>query len=68
MRNVSDKFVEKIKTHILCAVTFFLFETRTVYGIMWKNTVEWGRQQMKIGRMRIACWILKTTNTYVQVV
>jgi hypothetical protein len=23
MRNVSDKFVEKIKTHILCSITFF---------------------------------------------
>ena len=23
MRNVSDKFVVKIKTHILCSVTFF---------------------------------------------
>jgi len=23
MRNVSDKFGEKIKTHILCSVTFF---------------------------------------------
>ena len=23
IRNISDKFVEKIKTHILCSVTFF---------------------------------------------
>jgi len=23
MRNVSDKFVEKIQTHILCSISFF---------------------------------------------
>jgi hypothetical protein len=33
------KVVEKIKTHILCSVTFF-FENRAVYEIMWKNIVE----------------------------
>jgi len=37
MKNVSDKFVEEIKTHILCPITFFL--NRTVYEIMWKSTV-----------------------------
>jgi len=30
MRNVSDKFVEKIKTHILCSVTF-----------LWKSCRLW---------------------------
>ena len=29
------KGVEKIKTHILCSVTFF--ENRAVYEIMWKK-------------------------------
>jgi len=24
MRNISDKFVDEIKTHVLCSVTFFL--------------------------------------------
>jgi hypothetical protein len=28
MRNVSDTFVEKIKTHILCSVTFFRHSCR----------------------------------------
>jgi hypothetical protein len=41
MRNVSDKIVEKIKTHILCS--FFLPESLAVYEIMWKNFVETGR-------------------------
>jgi len=47
MRNVSDKFVEKIKTHILCAINFF-FENRAIYEIMRKDTVEPGRPQMAI--------------------
>jgi len=32
MRNVSDKAVEKIKTHILCSVTFFRKSFR-----LWDN-------------------------------
>jgi len=62
------KVVEKIKTSILCSVTFFLFENRTVYEIMWKNIIEWDRPQLKMWRMRIVCWVTKATNTYIQVV
>ena len=36
--------VEKIKTHILCSVTFL--ESRAVYEKMWKNIVERLRPQM----------------------
>ena len=36
MRNISDKSVKKIKTHILCSVIFF-FENRAVYEIMWEK-------------------------------
>ena len=31
---------------------------------MWKSTVEADRPQMKIGLMRIECWILKATSTH----
>jgi len=31
---------------------------------MWKNTVQPERLQMKIWLMRIASWILNTTNTH----
>ena len=31
---------------------------------MWKNILEPGRPQKKIGCMRFACWILKVTNTH----
>jgi hypothetical protein len=38
MRNVLEKIVDKIKTHVLCSVTFF--ENHAVYEIMSKNLVE----------------------------
>jgi hypothetical protein len=37
MRNVSDKFVEKIKTHILCSITFFPRIVR-----LWDNVEKYG--------------------------
>jgi len=55
------KVVAKIKTHILCSVTFF---NRAIYEIMWKNIVEQDMPQMTIWRMLIACWIPKATNTH----
>jgi hypothetical protein len=42
------EFVEKIKTHILCSVTFFFLENRAVYEIMWKNIVEPDRPQVTL--------------------
>jgi len=63
MRNVSDKFVEKIKTHIFHSVTFFS-ENRAVCEIMWEKIVERGRTQKAIWRMRIACWMTKSTHTH----
>jgi len=40
---------------------FFFFENFAVYDIMCKNVVQPGRSQLKIWRMRIACWIPKAT-------
>jgi hypothetical protein len=57
------KVLEKIEIHVLCSV-FFFSENRAVYEIMWKNTVQPGRPQMTVLRMRIACWIPKATNTH----
>jgi len=56
------KVVENIKTHILCSVT--IFENRAVYEIKCKNTVEPGKPQMTVWRMRIICWIPEATNTH----
>jgi len=53
------KVVEKIKTHILCSVTFFKkIENRAVYEIMWKNFVE--REQATDGNMAHAHCMLYT--------
>ena len=43
---------------------FSFFENSAVYEIMWKNFVERCMPQMKIWRMRAACWIPKATNTH----
>jgi hypothetical protein len=48
----------------LCPITFSFFENHAVYETMWKNTVQPGKPQMSIWRMRIACWIPKATNTH----
>jgi len=41
------KVEEKIKTYILCPITFFP-ENRVAYGVMWKNKVKPDRPQMAI--------------------
>jgi hypothetical protein len=48
MINISDKVVEKIKTHVLCSINFFFSENRAVYDIMWKNMIEPDRPQMTV--------------------
>jgi len=71
------KFVEKIKTHILCSITFFFskivrFMTECEYTHTHTHThiyiyiyiVVPGRSQTTISCMRIACWITKATNTH----
>jgi hypothetical protein len=44
MRNVPDKSIEKLKTHILYSITFS--ENIIVYEIMSKNVVETEGPQM----------------------
>ena len=58
---LQTKFADKIETKILCSITFA--ESRSIYEIMWKNTVGRDRPQMTIWRMRIACCIIKATDT-----
>jgi len=62
MKNV-NKFVEKIKTHILCSITFIL-KNHAIYEVMWKDIVEPDMPQMTIWHMHFTCWILKATNTH----
>jgi len=58
-----SKVVKKIKTHILCSVTFFFFNC-AIYGIMWRNTLESGRPQIKIWCLCIAYLLTMATNTH----
>jgi hypothetical protein len=60
---VQTKVAEKIKTHILCSVTFF-YENHAFCDITWKNIVQPVRPQMTIWRMFIAGLISKATNTH----
>jgi hypothetical protein len=65
MRNFSDKICrENQETHFM--INNFIFESRAVYEIAWKNTVETDRPQVTVRRRLIACWITKTTNTHLE--
>jgi hypothetical protein len=46
MRNLSDKFVDGTKTHILCSKCFS--ENRSFYEIMWKNMLDPEWSQMTV--------------------
>jgi len=62
MRTVTtDKqCMENQNTHVM----FDSFsENHAVYDLKWNNIVEPGRPQMRVRRIRIACWISKATNT-----
>jgi hypothetical protein len=72
MRNISDKLVQKMKTHILYSVNFS--GNCAVCDIMWKNVVRTDRQATNDNttrRVQFACWItwsqkhtLRVCNTY----
>jgi hypothetical protein len=58
------KVVQKIKTHILCSITF----SRKSYRL-WDNVENYGRARQAtddniIRRMRFACWITKARETH----
>jgi hypothetical protein len=58
------KFVEKIRTHILCSITSVLKSCH-----LWDNVQNYGtareiKGDSKIRRMRNACWITKATDTH----
>jgi hypothetical protein len=49
------KVVEKIKTSILCSITFS--ENRAVYDIVWRNIVEPDRPQMTLVIQHALCML-----------
>ena len=56
------KVVEKIKTRILCSMTFI--ENRALYDITRKSIVEPERSHMTVWRMSIASCVPKATDTH----
>jgi hypothetical protein len=64
MVNVLIKVVEKIKTHILCSITFFP-ENYVIYDI---TSTIWRSQEAtdnKIRRLHLAFWLSKATRMQV---
>ena len=68
MRNMSDGFVEKIKTHFMCNDLSPPPHPLPPPKNPWRNTVEPYRSQMTAQHMHITCWICKATNTHLEYV
>jgi hypothetical protein len=66
MRNISGKSFRENKTNFIFNNVFS--ENLVAYEIKRKNTVEPGRPQMTIRRMRIASWIRKATGKHLEYV
>jgi hypothetical protein len=63
MRNVLDEVVEKIKTHILCSITFLRKSC-----CLWDNVEKCGgargaTNDVTLWHIPVACWISKATRT-----
>jgi hypothetical protein len=58
------KVVEKIKTHILCSITFFRKSCRLWDNVEKRGTARQATDDNIIRRMRFACWITKATDTH----
>ena len=63
-RNVSDKNCRENQNTYFVFNNLPYFENRAIYEVMWKSSVQPGRRQMTIWRMRIACWITKSTHKH----
>ena len=65
MRNVLDKGCrEKKKTRILCPITFSR-KLHRLWGNVEKHSgKKWATNDVKIWRIRVACWISKATCTF----
>jgi len=57
------KVVEKIKTRILCSVTFFFRKSCRLSDNVGKYGTA-GQATMTMWRLRIACWTHKATNRH----
>jgi hypothetical protein len=62
IKNISDRIVEKIKTHFLSSVTFF--RKFVFYEIMCKNIVKADWPDTTTWPMHILCWLTEATKTH----
>ena len=63
------KFVDEIKTHILCPITFFFRKSCLLWDKVEKYCTTGQVTDGKIiRRMRVACWKHKATNTHLEYV
>jgi len=58
------KVVQKIKTHILCSVSFFRKSCRLCDNVDKYFRVGQATDDNIIWRMRVACWIPRTKDTH----
>ena len=63
MRNVSEKFVDKSKTHFMFN-NFFLKPCALWDNVETRGTARKATDDIVIWRMRFACWINKATGTH----
>ena len=63
MRNVSDKFTEKIKTYILCTITFSQKSCRLLDNVEKCSTARQATDDNKMWCTCFACWVTKATDT-----
>jgi len=65
--SVNEKyFRQKLReeTRTLYSMTPFVFESRTIYDILWKDNTDGEASESNIiWLLHIACWIRKATNT-----
>jgi len=55
-----------IKIYKIYVLSFFFYENRAVYQIMWEHIVELDKPQTKTRHMRIAWWITKATYVHTE--
>jgi len=65
MRNVSDKVLWKTKTHSLRSITFFVSKIVPFMRYVKKySTIRQAANHNIEWHMRIACWLIKATDTH----
>jgi len=64
MRNVSDKFIEKIKTCILCSVSFLEGSCHLSGNMKTFDRTRQATGDNIIRHMRVTCWIKKATDKH----